>query len=85
MWFAVCAWSLQTAGVVFSISNAILGLTLLAWANSIGGLRSAHIQPPVHIVAAATFILTKKELSLVPAQTFFSLRVLIFGTVCLIQ
>lgn len=29
---------LQTFGVVFSISNAVLGLTLLAWGNSIGGL-----------------------------------------------
>lgn len=27
---------LQTLGVVFSISNAILGLTLLAWGNSLG-------------------------------------------------
>jgi len=35
-----CVLWLQTAGVVFSISIAILGLTLLAWGNSIGGLSS---------------------------------------------
>ena len=29
---------LQTFGIVFNISNAILGLTLLAWGNSIGDL-----------------------------------------------
>lgn len=27
----------QTVGVVFHIKTGILGLTLLAWANSIGG------------------------------------------------
>ena len=34
---------LQTFGVVFNISNAILGLTLLAWGNSIGGKENDFI------------------------------------------
>ena len=33
---------LQTFGIVFDISNAILGLTLLAWGNSIGGKYIPH-------------------------------------------
>ena len=28
---------LQTFGIVFGLSDAILGLTFLAWGNSIGG------------------------------------------------
>ena len=28
---------LQTTGIVFNIKTGILGLTFLAWANSIGG------------------------------------------------
>lgn len=28
---------LRTLGVVFHLSNTVLGLTLLAWGNSIGG------------------------------------------------
>jgi len=40
----------QTFGIVFNLSSAILGLTFLAWGNSIGGLYSLFCFFPMFYV-----------------------------------
>ncbi|NWI02124.1 NCLX protein, partial [Tichodroma muraria] len=50
MWINAAATELvnilRTLGVIFQLSNTVLGLTLLAWGNSIGGEGSAAPQHP---------------------------------------
>ncbi|NXR22192.1 NCLX protein, partial [Cinclus mexicanus] len=50
MWINAAATELvnilRTLGVIFQLSNTVLGLTLLAWGNSIGGKGSAAPQCP---------------------------------------
>ncbi|NXT19605.1 NCLX protein, partial [Syrrhaptes paradoxus] len=50
MWINAAATELvnilRTLGVIFQLSNTVLGLTLLAWGNSIGGKGSAAPQGP---------------------------------------
>lgn len=50
MWINAAATELvnilRTLGVIFQLSNTVLGLTLLAWGNSIGGEGSAGPQCP---------------------------------------
>lgn len=48
MWINAAATELvnilRTLGIIFQLSNTVLGLTLLAWGNSIGGKGSAVLQ-----------------------------------------
>lgn len=50
MWINAAATELvnilRTLGIIFQLSNTVLGLTLLAWGNSIGGEGSAGPQCP---------------------------------------
>lgn len=50
MWINAAATELvnilRTLGIIFQLSNTVLGLTLLAWGNSIGGEGSAAPQCP---------------------------------------
>ncbi|NXB73007.1 NCLX protein, partial [Donacobius atricapilla] len=50
MWINAAAMELvnilRTLGIIFQLSNTVLGLTLLAWGNSIGGEGSAAPQCP---------------------------------------
>ncbi|NXY56943.1 NCLX protein, partial [Callaeas wilsoni] len=73
MWINAAATELvnilRTLGVIFQLSNTVLGLTLLAWGNSIGGEGSAGPQCPPGTPWGAPAI---PKVSLSPSTDTFS-------------
>ena len=57
-------------GVIFGLTDAILGLTVLAWGNSIGDLIADTAMAKVKIHLEAIYIPTKNE-------TFFFIKLII--------
>ncbi|NWX41280.1 NCLX protein, partial [Steatornis caripensis] len=74
MWINAAATELvnilRTLGVIFQLSNTVLGLTLLAWGNSIGGERSAA---PQRHPSAPILLASPKVSPCPPADTFSDL------------
>ncbi|NXP05769.1 NCLX protein, partial [Thinocorus orbignyianus] len=75
MWINAAATELvnilRTLGIIFQLSNTVLGLTLLAWGNSIGGKGSSLL--PVPTPGTPILLAPPKVFPSPPADTFSDL------------